>query len=438
MFGVNLIGIIADDLTGANDTALQFHMRGCNTQIVLNSESPLNKTNLKIAQACAISTETRNLDLNNAYVKTKAACQKLYDNFNIEYLYKKIDSTLRGNIAVEIKAILDVVKNDAAIVVPAFPKENRCTIGSYHLLKGVPIERTELARDPKSPIYESHIPTILEKQLKEFGSDLKIATVSFKTVVKGAALILTEVHKLINDGVKIIVIDAQSSIDLEQIALAVKKSTFNLLPVGAAGFAAALSNIWLSDVKNNKINIKLQKQPKFIVSGSATELTASQIAKLKDEYDDCLYSYSIKIDDIINGVNEEFIQRICCHLSKGNNVLVHTSDLIQNREEFQQFLMENEISYESFLTKISGYLANLVELTLSKNSAILILVGGETSYECCNAINSEILQVIDEVTYPIPLCMDYKAQLIVTKSGNLGNANTLVDIIKYFDCHDEQ
>ena len=69
MFGVNLIGIIADDLTGANDTALQFHMRGCNTQIVLNSESTLNKTNLKIAQACAISTETRNLDLNNAYEK---------------------------------------------------------------------------------------------------------------------------------------------------------------------------------------------------------------------------------------------------------------------------------------------------------------------------------------------------------------------------------
>lgn len=437
MFGVNIIGIIADDLTGANDTALQFHMRGCNTQIVLNSENSLNQTSIKNAQVCAISTETRNLDLNSAYQKTKAACQKLYDNFNIEYLYKKIDSTLRGNIAVEIKAILDVVNNDAAIVVPAFPKENRCTIGSYHLLKGVPIERTEMARDPKSPIYETHIPTILQSQLKEFESDLKVATIEFKTVVKGAALILTEMHKLINEGAKIIVIDAQSSVDLEQIALAVKKSTFNLLPVGAAGFASALSDIWLNDVKNSKINIKFQKQPKFIVSGSATELTASQITKLKDEYDGCLYSYSVKIDDIVNGVNEEFIERICCHLTKGNNVLVHTSDLIQNREGFQQFLIDNEISYENFLTKISSYLANLVELTLSQNSAILILIGGETSYECCNAINSEILQVVDEVTYAIPLCMDYKAQLIVTKSGNLGNANTLVEIIKYFDCHDE-
>lgn len=437
MFGSNLTGIIADDLTGANDSALQFHVRGCNTQIVLNSENSLDKTKLKNAQVCAISTETRNLDKQSAYNKTKAACQKLYDNFNVEYLYKKIDSTLRGNIAVEIKAILDVLNNDAAIVVPAFPKENRITIGGYHLLKGVPIERKEMARDPKAPIYESHIPTIIKTQLKEFDSDLKVGTIDFKTVVKGAALISTEVHKLINDGVKIIVIDAQSSIDLEQIALAVKKSTFNLLPVGAAGFAAALSNIWLSDSNNNKINIKLQKQPKLIVSGSATELTASQIAKLKDEYDECLYSYSVKIDDILKGVNKEFIDRICSHLAKGNNVLVHTSDLIQNREEFQQFLIENEISYENFLTKISNYLANLTELTLSQNSAILILIGGETSYECCNAINSEILQVIDEVTYAIPLCMDYKAQLIVTKSGNLGNANTLVEIIKYFDCHDE-
>ena len=437
MFGVNLIGIIADDLTGANDTALQFYTHGCNTQIVLNCEDSLNEINIKNAQACAISTETRNLDPNSAYQRTKTACQKLYENFNVEYLYKKIDSTLRGNIAVEIKAILDIINHDAAIVVPAFPKENRCTIGGYHLLKGVPIERTEMARDPKSPIYESYIPAMLQSQLKEFGSDLKVGTIAFKTVVKGAALILTEIHKLINEGVKIVVIDAQSSIDLEQIALAVKKSTFNLLPVGAAGFASALSDIWLSDSKNSKINIKFQKQPKLIVSGSATQLTASQIAKLKDEYDGCLYSYSVKIDDIINGINEEFIGRISCHLTKGNNVLVHTSDLIQNREEFQQFLIENEISFEIFLTKISNYLANLVELTLSQNSAILILIGGETSYECCNAINSEILQVIDEVTYAIPLCMDYKAQLIVTKSGNLGNANTHVEIIKYFDCHDE-
>ena len=33
MIFTDIVGIIADDLTGANDTALQFHLRGANTRI---------------------------------------------------------------------------------------------------------------------------------------------------------------------------------------------------------------------------------------------------------------------------------------------------------------------------------------------------------------------------------------------------------------------
>jgi uncharacterized protein YgbK (DUF1537 family) len=50
---------------------------------------------------------------------------------------------------------------------PAFPQEGRTTVGGYHLLKGVPIERTEMARDPHSPIVESHLPTLFKQQLGE-------------------------------------------------------------------------------------------------------------------------------------------------------------------------------------------------------------------------------------------------------------------------------
>lgn len=45
----NIVGIIADDLTGANDTALQFHLKGANTQILLSDEiEPLNIKILKL------------------------------------------------------------------------------------------------------------------------------------------------------------------------------------------------------------------------------------------------------------------------------------------------------------------------------------------------------------------------------------------------------
>ena len=157
------IGIIADDLTGANDTALQFHLRGCNTQILLDystvPESTLN------TQAWAISTETRNLPGAEAAKIVSSAARMLKDNLNVEYFYKKIDSTLRGNIAQEALAVLNKLGWDTAIILPAFPTEGRITVGGYHLLRGIPIERTEVARDPKCPIYESHIPSLLKKQL---------------------------------------------------------------------------------------------------------------------------------------------------------------------------------------------------------------------------------------------------------------------------------
>ena len=67
----NVVGIVADDLTGANDTALQFHLKGANTQILLDEDSaPIN---LKTTQTWAISTETRNIEPDEAFEKTKSA-----------------------------------------------------------------------------------------------------------------------------------------------------------------------------------------------------------------------------------------------------------------------------------------------------------------------------------------------------------------------------
>ncbi|HNW26379.1 MAG TPA: nucleotide-binding domain containing protein, partial [Candidatus Gastranaerophilaceae bacterium] len=61
---------------------------------------------------------------------------------------------------------------------------------------------------------------------------------------------------------------------------------------------------------------------------------------------------------------------------------------------------------------------------------------GETSYKCCRAIDSLQLQLVDEVAPSIALSIDHKAQWIVTKSGNLGNSNTLIDIVNYFEQHE--
>lgn len=426
----NLIGIIADDLTGANDTALQFHLRGSNTQILLDYES--YPQNIKNTQTWAISTESRNIPIEKSYVKVKKATQTFLDKLNLEYFYKKIDSTLRGHIAIETLAMLEILDWDASVIIPAFPAEGRTTVGGYHLLKGVPIERTEMARDPHSPITESHVPTVLKNQL---GEDYKylVGNIELKTIMKGAGPILKELNRLVAEGKQLIVIDAVSITDIEQTILAVNKSSYKILPTGTAATAQVLGNIWLPELENQHISKTIPPLPKFVVSGSGTALTASQIEKLENSEDfEDTYFISLDLHTILSGVEEDLIDRIVSNLGANNTVVIHTSKLIAEFDGFSDDCFNAELTKTKLASMITDFLAKVTEIVVERRELILITLGGETSYKCCSAIGSTQLQLIDEVAPAIALSMDHKAQWIVTKSGNLGNSNTLVDILKYF------
>lgn len=114
----NSIGIVADDLTGANDTALQFFMKGSNTEIILDVNS-LNENHLNV-ETWALCNETRNIAPEDAGKIVFEATRVLKEKFGIEYFYKKIDSTLRGNISVEILAMLEATGYDAAVWQPSW------------------------------------------------------------------------------------------------------------------------------------------------------------------------------------------------------------------------------------------------------------------------------------------------------------------------------
>jgi len=430
-----LIGIIADDLTGANDTALQFHMRGSNTQILLSDEDDFQ--NLKNTQTWAISTESRNLPPEIAVEKVKHATKMFMEKLNLDFYYKKIDSTIRGNLAKEALAMLEVLEWDAAVIVPAFPSEGRITVGGYHLLKGIPIERSEMARDIHSPIFESHIPTLLKTQLGADKSNI-IGFINLSTVMKGAGPILNEIRKNINDGKKLIVADATSITDIEQIVLAIHKSENNLLPVGSAALAQAFGNIWLPEMKNQHIKKIIPKLPKLVISGSATQITAAQIKKLADDDEfENVYMINLDLQTVLKDVSADLVKRILDNLKDTNTVVVNTSYIIADFDGFSDDSINAELTKSSLASKITDFLAKLTKIITSQKDFILITLGGETSYKCCSAIDSSQLHLIDEVLPAIPLCMDYKAQWIVTKSGNLGSSNTLIDILKYFEKNEQ-
>lgn len=428
------VAIIADDLTGANDTALQFHLKGANTQILLSED--IDPINAKNTQTWALSTESRNIEPHEAFEKAQRAARFFVEKINPDYFYKKIDSTIRGNIAVEVLAILDTLEWDASIIIPAFPAESRVTVGGYHLLKGVPIERTEMARDPHSPIFESHLPTLLKSQLHEENKDL-VGSIELSTIMKGAGPILRDLNNLIKSGKKLIVMDAVSTVDIEQIVLAMDKSEYRILPTGTAAAAQVLSDLWFSDFKSEHITKTLPELPKFVVSGSATQITANQIEKLEeaDEFENLLV-INLDMKTVLAGVSDEIVNRIVNNLGQNNIVVVHTSTLVRDFDGFSEDSLNAELTKANLANVITDFLAELTQKVVAQKELILITLGGETSYKCCSAIGATQLQLIDEVAPAIALSLDHNAQWIVTKSGNLGVVNTLIDILKYFEHHE--
>ena len=248
------LGIIADDLTGAADTGIQFAKRSFRTTLLpfsLESIGPL--CCLHEAQIVALNTDTRGMQAELAYDTVRNAAALLMQTLHPQSVYKKIDSTLRGNVGAEIKAVLDATGSKIAILAPAFPAYNRTTKEGIHFVDGQPLSRTEAASDPVSPVDESHIPTLIRAQ-----TGLKVGHIGLKEVRRGPVSLQHSIAQHIGAGEKIIVFDAVTDDDLGNIAEA-GTSEYHMLPacempspplmVGSAGLANQLSRLSFSSIE---------------------------------------------------------------------------------------------------------------------------------------------------------------------------------------------
>ena len=97
----------------------------------------------------------------------------------------------------------------------------------------------------------------------------------------------------------------------------------------------------------------------------------------------------------MKGVSEEFVDKIVKDLHETGIVLVHTSNLFKNFNGFDSSSINVELTKSGLADMITDFLAELTEKVLSKICAILITLGGETSYKCCDALGVCQLSLVD-------------------------------------------
>lgn len=444
------VGIIADDLTGACDTALQFFFGQAKTHILLDFQKLAKEETPAISdeenQVWSINTGSRHMEPLEAQAVVRQAVALCRDKLGVENFYKKIDSTLRGHIAHECLGMLDELKAQCAVIVPAYPQEGRRTVGAYQLVRGIPVEKTVIARDPLFPVRQSHVPTLLEHATKPG----LVGYIPLAMVLHGAGPILVKLKELIQEGKKLVVIDATSNEDLEQIALAIEKAQkyAKVLPCGSAGLANALAKLWTNTPEEGiaaptrKQSLSVASSPILIVSGSTTDTTRQQILRLMENYPYYGQGSSLEIfeltPDQILGLSplDELRERLLTALGERNTVVLCSALREETYGRTISLAQEHNLPETEASQRAQAALSKLTDEILQRKSVKLVLAGGETTCEVCQEMHSTRLEIMAEADDSIPLSIDNQGRWIITKSGGFGSPLALANVVKFIKQHE--
>jgi uncharacterized protein YgbK (DUF1537 family) len=151
--------VLADDLTGALETGAKFAGNG--VAALVTTELSLTPAGMDpTIQVLVIDMESRHLPPAEAALRVNALARAGRER-GVRFIYKKTDSTLRGNIASELGALLEGCPGWRLVYGPAYPQMGRTVRQGCLYVNGVPVSETEFARDPLSPVRQSSIPHLL-------------------------------------------------------------------------------------------------------------------------------------------------------------------------------------------------------------------------------------------------------------------------------------
>jgi uncharacterized protein YgbK (DUF1537 family) len=381
------VAIIADDLTGAADTGVQLARAGYRTAVAFRGAPMPPAEDL---DAVALDTDSRTMPAGFAAKRVLEAARVVRD---AQIVYKKLDSTLRGPVAAELAAALESTGRDHAVVAPAFPSAGRTTVEGVQLVRGVPVHETEARNDPRTPVREGHIPTLLAASFPRVRS-LAVEELADATVVR----------RTLADA-RCFVADAARDEDLEALVRAVPDPS-EVLWAGSAGLALALGRAYPGPQPRAATEKPSPAHRVLVVVGSLSGVAREQLRSLAEEYETV---------PLAPGANEEALEAARAALSE--NVCAAVCS------------MEERDASGSFVEALAEVVAGLSERDLFD---ALVLTGGETAVEVARRLGAVGIRLEEEVEPGIPTgsLIGPSPYRVVTKAGGFGEPDTLVRVVR--------
>lgn len=397
--------LIADDFTGALDTGIQFAEYGAGTKLLMEAPTDGKLFQDEEAEVLILDAETRHLSSEEAYRKISALVRRAKDE-GVQYIYKKTDSALRGNIGSELKAVLEASGESFLAFVPAFPEMNRITVDGIHYIDGMPLCRTEFGRDPFEPVKSSRVEDLFREQevpIRHFRRQ-KI----YNTEISGAAI-----------GI----FDSVTRTDIRKIAEHLKKHGQLNVMAGCAGFARMLPEVL--GLTRRPASVPTLDSQLLIACGSMNPITKRQIA-----YGETMGYQRVKLSrrqqleagylESVEG--KRWLEEIDRMFEKSDVVMIDTETPEESGPE--EAPQSHEIPLKEARERIAERIGKIIRELLEKNSSrTLMIIGGDTlmgfvSQSGCR----EIIPVceIERGTVLSTMEIQGKKMRVITKSGGFG------------------
>lgn len=360
----------------------------------------------------------------------------------VKYFQKRIDTTCRGGIGVEIDAMLDQLDQDTvAIVVPAMPQSRRILVGGYSVIDGVALINTPVAQDVRTPVKENYIPRLLGGQTRR-----KVGLVTLDKVLAGDEVIKEALKEEREKGCEVIVVDAITLEDVENIAQACISLSWDVVSVDPGPFTSKLAyHRSLIGVEEANIPPEADEAGKtvLIAAGSATPVTKKQMEILcRDQRH---VRISVEPIPLIEG-GEKAVAEVEKAVAKATellsaetrprDILFETAlhgELLNLDEEDSKRHYAGGMSANRINAGLGRIISRVLENVGKEKIAGLYTTGGDTMVNVCYQLGVECLEVLD---YVIPqtdigrlIGSVYSGLPVVGKGGLTGNDNTACDIV---------
>lgn len=407
-----LLGVIADDFTGATDIAgflVEHGMRA----VQLNG---VPDTHLDIdTDAIVISLKSRSCPAEQAIQLSIQALNWLKEQGCQQFYFKycsTFDSTEHGNIGPVTDALLDALNESFTIVCPALPVNGRTVFNGHLFVYNEPLNESGMRHHPVTPMTDSSVVRLMERQSR--GS---VGLINYLVIEQGVNAVTAQFEQIKQAGQRYAVVDA---INHQQLAIIGQAAKELKLITGGSGLAASIAQNWSHQLAEKKkadtagLPIKAKT---IVLSGSCSLMTNQQVAY----YQHIAPSFEVDIHACLT--QPQYAQEVCQWvLNQGDSLYAPMVFATVNAQKLHH--IQEQYGAQKSSEAVEHFFSQLAVLLHNAGIRNFIVAGGETSGTVTQSLNVQGFHIGPQIAPGVPWITSLDQTLsLALKSGNFGQSD---------------